>query len=551
MNNILKNILIFGIPGVILLIIIAIAMRTLEGKSSESSCPTDTPYKSDAGTCLQCDPQMLQGCKMCDDNNSCKNDGTCYKETGWKKGVCVCPPGVSGTSCEKVCSSDDKCNGGKCVNGECVCSSGKTGKFCEDQMDTKKCKPPSGCNTLMIKTLKLIYIDSNTFELEIAIEDPNIQDNTDIPVKSGDKIYIGGFEFFPYVQGSKSFASLNSWDDNPKKSYAYHIKGVTELKSDIDSFGVDQGVCYYYCPGTTNSTDCEEPHGPYTKTVCDSTRKRENGACFKNNCLKYFVITLDLSDFSAKNTEKYNRTNNPFYFLNIKNGDLFSYINWQSGAYIHLPVSEGYEQKYPPLCYSGTASTDAGQCMGCTGSWGPGQSYTDGGKYWNSFQTYKINEGLIPVGGWCGRIKNFKTIALSSNRSVDKWETDNSSDNCVSHYGMSACAINQIDDYCIKGGGGKLELCAVKDFWAYPGSTCQTGNWYRCNSCFSDSGQKDILNSHVFCGLVGAKPTDPERELNFGDNYSPACNSNSLVYLGGNPSANFICELPPNSEINE
>lgn len=553
MNNILKNILIFGIPGVILLIIIAIAMSTLKGESSESSCPADTPYKSEySEQCLQCDPQMLDGCKECDDvDNPCKNDGVCYKEPGWEKGVCVCPPGVSGISCEKVCSSDSKCNGGKCVDGVCVCPQGQTGKFCEEKMKIAECKPPSGCNTLMIKTLKLKYVGPNDYQVRIAIEDPNIQDDKDIPVKKGDKIYIGGFEENPYVQGSKSFASFNSWNSIPSQSYAYHISNVTGLKSNVNSSGNQQGDCYYYCPGQTSSVSCEDPQGPYTEEVCNSTRKQENGPCFTDDCLKYFVITLDLSNFTTKTMDKLGRTGVAFDFFGGINVDtLYSYINWQSGAYIHLPASDGYEQKYPPLCYSGTASTDDGQCMGCTGSWGPGQNYKDGGWYWDSFGSGGAKEGLIPTGGWCGRTKNLKPIALSTNKTVDIMDSNPNSENCVIFYGKSACQIDQNKDWCEKGGGGKLELCAVRNFWAYPGSSCQTGKWNRCNSCFSDSGQKDGLNSSVFCGIVGAKNPN-HNYADYGDNYNLRCPPNENIdYLGGNSNANFICELPPNSKLN-
>lgn len=66
---------------------------------------------------ISCDP-----CR----NTFCKNGGTC------DDGVCVCPEGFSGNSCEiDACDQLDCQNGGYCENGECQCPEGYSGVNCE------------------------------------------------------------------------------------------------------------------------------------------------------------------------------------------------------------------------------------------------------------------------------------------------------------------------------------------------------------------------------------------------------------------------------------
>lgn len=539
MNKILKNVLIFGIPVLILIIVVSTVIKSVRGGEAIKPCPSETPYRDGLdGPCLQCDPSRPLGCRECTANgNECKNGGICHTEENWgDKGICICPPGISGLTCENVCSSDSNCNGGKCVNNICECPNGKYGPKCEKSLDAFKCVPPSGCNSMMINTFTAKKLSPDNWEFDISIEDANIQSDEDIPVKAGDKIYIGGFPSIDVF----NWNSLNTWNTDPSKSWAYTIKSVSSLDDRTDSSGENKGSCYYYCPKTT-STSCDNPEGPFTYDVCNDFRNDINDSnCFQKGCLKYFTITLDMSNFTNKSIQKQKKVGgNIGIMLDGIDSGVFNYMDWNSGAYIHLPASDGYEQKYPAFCYSNTKSLDGEQCTGCAQNWGPGQSYTEGGDVWDNYK----NKDIIPVGGWCGRIKNAKTIALSADNIINPYSGGNPTDNCQKYFGQSSCGIDPGLDNCQTGNGSR-GLCAVTDFWAFPGTACQTGKWNRCDTCFSASGANDITESSEKCGLIGA--SNPSF-ANVQENVCPNDSSVDYNYLPGDPNASDYCPLPSNT----
>lgn len=80
-------------------------------------------------------------CPTCD-SNPCFYQGICQESQFGKVGhKCICPPGFSGHSCEKVGATcyPDLCNNGSCIVKEndgykCICPLGKSGDHCEDEI---------------------------------------------------------------------------------------------------------------------------------------------------------------------------------------------------------------------------------------------------------------------------------------------------------------------------------------------------------------------------------------------------------------------------------
>ena len=151
MNKTIKNVLIFGIPIVIIIIVVILVIKEIKGQ--KSSCPLGQ-YTAFDGTCLQCNPEDPD-CAVCTKNDDC-NGGTCYTNDtpgGTGKGVCICTKGRSGLTCQNYCESSDDCNGQPCVDGKCRCDNNMAPPDCKNPPDMSKCGAPN-CNSIIITKMK-------------------------------------------------------------------------------------------------------------------------------------------------------------------------------------------------------------------------------------------------------------------------------------------------------------------------------------------------------------------------------------------------------------
>ena len=94
-------------------------------KCVDLACP-------DTGTCIEK--------TNCECNNLCQNNGSCHA------GVCYCPDGFTGDSCENMTCPLGCENGGTCLsNGTCKCSDPYHGTYCKMKMCPEECENGGTC----------------------------------------------------------------------------------------------------------------------------------------------------------------------------------------------------------------------------------------------------------------------------------------------------------------------------------------------------------------------------------------------------------------------
>jgi hypothetical protein len=515
MNKKVKTLLTYMIPILTLMLLLFVVIRIVSGSgpSFGKSCPPGTAQFDGSGPCVQI------GDPICDNsgnpNNTCQNEGKCIIPTGEKSGRCQCTlEGTSGQLCGTACTSIADCkNSTGCLNGKCQCNPGYHGVHCENSIDPKDCDPGSGCNMIMINEISW---NPKLPLISLSIMDPSIQSNSYIPLKKGDIVCLDGF----IDQNNTSFSQFNNWQSTSSQEYT--VIFVSELEQNTKSTGENLGSCYYYCDGNINANSPETCNmktvGPLTYDLCNTEsalNRSSNSRCYESECLQYFTIQLV-----------------PKHPITVP---AFPYVPYTvfvtGGIYIVLPpTGYNYPKTYPPKCYSGTKTDSSGVCGGCISElWGPGRTYKTSKQnplIWNN----RNGKKSVPVGGYCGRMKNTKQIALGIEPSGKIVQ----SSDCTTAYGEGATLIKAEIDQCVKFGveGDKFTpLCAVSDFWALPGTNCQTGDWARCDQCSSDNGTNDENNSQGYCGLVGAPATTT---------------ATPYSYKGGNPSS-YQCTLPSNT----
>jgi hypothetical protein len=515
MNKKLKSLLKYIIPALVLITFMFIVMRLFSGFGySSKQCPDGSDQIDKKGPCLQ------TGDPVCTKANPCKNGGSCVGIINDRPGRCQCPDGTNGPLCETTCSTDTDCkNGGTCgSDGICKCAPGYDGIHCEIIVDSNNCNPNTGCNTIMINE---IAWDSITNEITLVIMDPNVQKASDIPLIVGRYVCLGGFKDVDSYNKMVPFSQFNNWNLQPI-SPMYEITWVSlmqEHKNEGTSSSKDLGSCYYYCDGVNNAQSndyCTKNggniRGSFTYDIC-SKEKGLNENCYTSGCLSYYQVVL-------KAIKKINLPTFPYV----------PYTYFPSGIYIFLPPtgSVGYKDTYPPLCYSGAKTDSSGLCGGCTDPWGPGRTYKttkQDPNVWNNIEE-------IPMGGYCGRLKNAKQIALGLDPPDGNNEPHISQSDCQNAYGASSTNVGWAVDTCKYSDVDNFrDLCAVSDFWALPGTNCQTGDWARCDQCNSNNGSLDKTNSQGSCGLVGAPATTT---------------ATPYTYEGGNSSSTY-CTIPSNT----
>jgi hypothetical protein len=83
----------------------------------------------------------LSSCGKEDDTNTSCDDVQCINGGACNNGVCQCPTGYTGASCQIAdpCAGVTCQNGGTCNNGSCDCPAGFTGTNCQTPVGTGVC----------------------------------------------------------------------------------------------------------------------------------------------------------------------------------------------------------------------------------------------------------------------------------------------------------------------------------------------------------------------------------------------------------------------------
>ena len=475
MNETIKNVLIFGIPTVIIIVIIVIVIKEIRG--GKSKCPLGETMAFD-GTCLQCDPQDPR-CAVCVKPSDCKNGGTCYKDESTNgKGVCICTSGFSGLYCEKYCENLDDCNGQPCVDGQCICLNGMAPPDCKKPPDMKNCHPPN-CNAITIIKMKNIGVVSGTNNTQVDIMYYGAaQDGINKTFKQGETLTLGGF----FEDGANSgYKSLN---------------GVSAIVQHIRTNTNENDQCHYYCCDG-GGTDCDptQRKGPFypsdypgvlrTELKCNPVNCGSEVQCFSLNCPKYNIVTVLIPTAKVAILT----TNQVYSYRGDSN-------SWNSTAYFTFADNA-------PKCYNNTTngSSDTALCESClgpdvslgTGGWGPGKEVM-GTQYPEGKQQ--------PPMGICGRKYPENPIQV-----MPPLPTFTDSQ-CQNYFGKYSCL--QKGQCTFQGGGEETgDFCNITDFWSYPGSNCQTGTWNTCKQCGGTNilgggrgGLQAFTNQSSGCGAI-------------------------------------------------
>ena len=519
MNKTIKNVLIFGIPTVIIIVIIIIVIKEIRGK--KANCPSGETMAFD-GTCLQCDPQDLR-CAVCTKDTDC-NGGTCYMHESLNgKGVCICTGGFSGLNCEKFCTDDSDCNGGTCNDdGQCLCTNGNAPPDCKNPPDMKNCHPPN-CNSILIAMLKCVAKDVSgptaLATIQILYYGISLNDGKNKTFEDNQNLTLGGF---------------------PKTGSWSVLNGVLATVRDMVSINVpnENEKCWYYCCG--GGIDCTgddltgpfypsvgsgtHPVYPYTTVdACAPPSSCGDATCFSKDCPTYNIVEVQIPLAKAD-------------ILTVN--EIASYQSWNSSAYIH------FTDTTVPTCYNNTINggTDGKiLCEGCHPPWGPGKDVMND----------HFGPGVDYPMGICGRKLPDYPIQIAAGDACNDDgggcpDASQAQERCQSAFGNSSCyALNQTCEYCDSiYCRPSYAKCNISNFWSFPGSNCQTGMWNTCNQCSSTDGQNEQTafyrsDDNGGCGAV----LDPNLKVDCSKN-TPVPKSTSCCGSDCYKPSNLLVDFP-------
>ena len=516
MNKTIKNVLIFGIPTVIIIVIIIIVIKEIRGEKSK--CPPDLPYTTFDGTCLQCDPQDPL-CAVCTEDDDCKNNGTCYKDESTNgNGVCICTSEFSGLHCEKYCTDDSDCHGGKCTDdGQCICTNGNAPPDCKNPPDRSKCHPDSNCNSILITQMQVIREGDLSTGTNTILQIMCDEDLTNVDLGK-DGITL---DQFPKTWG------INGAKLTPTNDSGLGIPAVQAIEN-------IQEKCWYYCEG--GGTTCPNPVGselpgstgfwpPVDPGIgkfaqLDRCNPPVHAAatCFHRDCPKYSILTC-----VASPTIKFNN-----FPLNSPK----SYQNWLTSAYFTF-TPDPWESNCYNHSVSGTG--DKMLCESCHPPWGPGKDVMD-----DHFGPKDYPLGI------CGRRLNDYPIQIAAGDSFES--TDNTGQQkCQSAFGNSSCYASSNCRGCHPWHECRdtYAQCNTTNFYAIPGSNCQTGTWNACHQCSSTDGQNEQTafyrsDDNGGCGAV----PDSKKQVDCSKNV-PAPKDTSCCDDDCYPPVNLLHTFPP------